>query len=144
MIKSTFDKNNYVENTSQKQAKTITNNTAIKNAVENKTSAGVQKKSINKIVTCKTCAERVTQDSLDEVTADTKEMTKKITETETQQNIEQLSHDHSATELKQHYMSMHISVCPECGKSYIKGAQNSSSTTKDDPATKGSIFDASI
>ncbi len=146
-MKTTFDQNNYVETNSQKQAKTINHNPEIKKEIENKTPAGVQKKSIkgvNKITTCRTCAERISADSSDEASMDTKEMTEKITSSEQDDMAEHIAHTSSNDDIKNRYMSMHISVCPECGKSYIKGAQNSKSATKDDPATQGSIFDASI
>ncbi len=145
-------------------SKNLVYNTGIKNDVENKTTAGVQKKEVNKTKTgdCQTCKERRYQDGSMDSGVSFKSPTKLTPE---QASSAVISHE------KEHYtreaqnaksenkdvlvnsIRLHSSICPDCGRSYISGGEtttvtrtrpNSSPSPVKDPQTSGLNLDISL
>ncbi len=145
MIDTKYIKNTMADNVGQKQATRIQHDQSVKNSVENKTSAGVRKKTVSKIVECKTCSERISQSISDGAGFLNVSPIENIS-SEVSDRIEQNSQTPQSSEVHQHTVSMHISVCPECGKSFMRGAPVGSSKTiiEEEAPTQGTLFDASI
>ncbi len=107
-------------------------NPAIKNEVDNKTVAGVQKKDINKVGECKTCAERRYQDDSDDSGVSFQSPTRL---TPQQASSAVISHekehygreeDKAKTENKEvlsNSIRVYSAICPDCGKAYIAGGE---------------------
>ncbi len=118
-------------------ANKITYNPAVQNEVENKTAAGVQKKDVNKVGECETCATRRYQDGSNDAGVSFKTPTRL---TPAQASSAVVSHE------KEHYtreasraesenkdvlvnsIRIHSSICPDCGKAYVSGGETTTVT----------------
>ncbi len=152
MIDTNFNKNNFIDNSGQKQATRVQHDQSVKNTVESKTSAGVRKKTITKIAECKTCAQRISQSSSD-ISFSFLSVSPSNNNSSNNNSSNNNSVDSPSTETSmvqephQHTVSMHISVCPECGKAYMRGAPSQPGTVsvqEEEKRTQGTLFDASI
>ncbi len=133
-----FNNFNYDRNNLRTQdANKIAYNPSIQNQVENKTAAGVQKKDVEKVNDCQTCANRSYQDGSNDAGVSFKTPTKL---TPQQASSAVVSHE------KEHYgreaaraesenkdvlvnsIRIHSSICPECGKSYVSGGETTTVT----------------
>ncbi len=137
-------------------------NPEIKNQVENKTAAGVQKKDINKIdqEDCKTCSERKYQDVSDDGGVSFQSATK-LAPSQAATAVAGHEREHFSREQTKAKMegkevisneiSIKNSICPECGKAYVSGGETRTTTrTKtsqkalDKNEVKGINFDAKV
>ncbi len=117
-------------------------NPEIKNHVENKTSAGIQKKDINKINDCKTCSERKYQDVSNDGGVSFQSPTK-LAPSQAATAVagherehftrEQTKADMEGKEVVQNEIKIKNSICPECGKVYVSGGETTT-TTKTKPS----------
>ncbi len=145
-------------------SKNIAFNNGIRNNVENKTTAGIQKKDVNKTQTgeCQTCKERRYQDGSNDSGVSFKNPTK-LTPDQAASAV--ISHE------KEHYtreasraesenkdvlvnsIRLESSICPDCGRSYISGGEtttvtrtrkNQSPSPVKNPQTEGLNLDISL
>ncbi len=115
-------------------------NPEIKNQVENKTTAGVQKKEINKLDECKTCADRKYQDVSDDGGVSFQSATK-INPSQVASAVmghekehytrEQTKADMEGKEVVRNQIRLKNAICPECGKVYVSGGVTETVTKKE-------------
>ncbi len=115
-------------------------NPEIKNQVENKTAAGIEKKDINKINDCKTCSERKYQDVSDDGGVSFQSATK-INPTQVASKVmghekehytrEQTKAKIEGKEVVRNDIRLSNSICPECGKVYVSGGVTETVTKKE-------------
>ncbi len=168
MIQNLVNNQNEFRNLQQSNntnlSKNLAFNNSIRNDVENKTTAGIQKKEVNKTKTgeCQTCKERRYQDGSLDSGVSFKSPTK-LTPDQAASAV--ISHE------KEHYtreaskaesenkdvlvnsIRLQSAICPDCGRSYISGGEtttvtrtrkNSSPSPVKNPQTEGLNLDISL
>ncbi len=105
-------------------------NPEAKNAAENKTAAGIEKKDINKIDDCETCANRAYQDVSDDGGVSFQSATKlspsqaasAVSGHEREHYVrEQSKAKRENREVISNEISIKTAICPECGSAYVAG-----------------------
>ncbi len=135
--------------------------TEMKNQVENKTSAGIEKKDINKIDDCKTCSERKYQDVSDDGGVSFQSATKVspgqaasavMGHEREHYSREQSKADREGRKVVSNEIRLTHGICPECGKTYVSGGVTTTKTRSEQPSqkalnkneVKGINFDAKV
>ncbi len=128
-----FNKNNI----KFQDANKMVNNTAIQQEVENKTVAGVQKKDINKINECETCANRRYQDDSSDSGVSFQAPTR-LTPQQASSAVVSHEKEHFTREASRaksenkdvlvNSIRIHSAICPDCGKAYISGGETTTVT----------------
>lgn len=145
---------NVQQNNNTQMENSLVYNANIKNNVENKTAAGVQKKDVTKaekkededIGSCKTCSERRYQDGSDDSGVSFQSPTR-INPQQTAAMVRSHENEHYSREATKakiedkdvlvNNIRLHSAVCPDCGKIYVSGGETTTVTKtrgKDSPS----------
>ncbi len=125
--------------------KQIGYNPEMKNQVENKTSAGIEKKDINKIEDCVTCSERKYKDDSDDGGVSFQSATKinpqqaaSVVAGHEREHFsrEQTKADIEGKEVVSNKIRLTHAICPECGKTYVSGGVTTTRTREKQPSQK--------
>ncbi len=139
----------------------ISYNPEMKKQVENKTSAGIEKKDINKIDDCKSCSERKYQDVSDDGGVSFQSAQKVgpgqaasavMGHEREHYSREQSKADREDRKVVSNEIKIKHAICPECGKTYVSGGETRTVTKGKSPSqkalakneVKGINFDAKV
>ncbi len=128
---------NLQQSNNAKLSNSIAFNANTKNEVENKTTAGVQKKEVSKTGECKTCSERRYQDGSDDAGVSFKTPTR-IAPSQVASAVMSHENEHYTREAQQakvenkevlmNSVRLTSAICPDCGKIYVSGGETTTVT----------------
>ncbi len=121
----------------QQEANKLGSSAFIQREVENKTTAGIQKKEINKLGGCETCSTRRYQDnSMDSgvsFQSPTRISPQQASSTVVSHEKEHFTREAVKAEVENkdvlvNSIRIHSAICPECGKAYVSGGETTTVT----------------